>query len=433
MVKIDETFLNKAVKKGLDSLRAGEHLDLQDPDEIGKFIFGILASGLGIEEYHLETLKDKLVGLEAAISDFSVLVKKFDEGKDVTTLLLGYYTSLHQTMRVSMREFTSPKYGVASLPWFALAATMHLKLLGDGIQHGRKWGFTVDEVQFLQETFDNLMKETAAVSHAEIASRHKLFLQNLTGDGSKMSDVPTETLEQWKAVHSDLSAMDEDDVPSLDNMSYVTYAKKTYELGPSHGATFRATMQYDADMTIHVLSYADFWPYLSGKPLTDEALANLDREIFASRGRYDLWLGSHSWWGEPFSVVKRGDNDQITAVYVGGISNVELLQMKYSEDWGAAYGSTGVDPASTTDIEAGDYLSWVDVWFGQKLGCVQFWLNTGSMLREQGRAMNGGTKGLLWYADHQVTSVYGINYESHPPSGLEGIIVGFRSLFLRTD
>jgi hypothetical protein len=47
--------------------------------------------------------------------------------------------------------------------------------------------------------------------------------------------------------------------------------------------------------------------------------------------------------------------------------------------------------------------------------------------------MNGGTKGVLWFADHQVSSVYGINYESHVPSGLEGIIVGFRLLFLRSD
>jgi hypothetical protein len=438
IVKNDEAFLNKAVKKGLDSLRAGEHLDLQDPDEIGKFIFGILALGLElipgygvalaavlnlfsslifqpksaadiweklfkriemlidskIEEYHLETLKDKLAGLDAAISDFSALVKKFDEHKDVTTLLLGYYTSLHQTMIVSMREFTSPKYGVASLPWFALAATMHLKPLGDGIQHGRKWGFSADEVQFLQETFAKLTTETAAVSHAEIASRHKLFLQNLIGDDSETSAVPAETLERWKAVHSDLSAMDEDDVPSLDNKSYMAYAKKIYELGrrkvkpnweglgddkgADQGAKFRATMQYDADMPIHVLNYADFWPYLAGKSLTDEALTNLDREIFASRGRYDLRVNGNSWVEHPFPPFKRGDNEQITAIYVGGISNVELLQMKYGDTWGTAYGSKEVDPPSATDfdLKAGDYLSWVDVWFGQKLGCVQFWLNT---------------------------------------------------------
>ncbi|KAF5578002.1 Delta endotoxin central region subgroup 1 [Fusarium pseudocircinatum] len=494
MVKIDEDFLNKAVKKGLDTLQKGEHLDVEDPNEIGKFIFGILASGLElipgygdalaavlnlfsslifqpksaadiweklfkrieqmidskIEEYHLETLKDKLAGLDAAINDFSALVKKHDEGKDVTTLLLGYFTSLHQTMVVTMSEFTSPKYGVASLPWFALAATMHLKLLGDGIRHGQKWGFSADEVEFLQETFDKLTAENKAISHVEIASRHKLFLENLMLDDSKMNSVPAETIEKWKAVHACLATMDEHAVPAIDNSSYVTYAKTTYEsgrynvkpeweglssmdIGADVGANFRAKMQYDADMTVHVLNYADFWPYLAGKDLTEEALTNLDREIFASRGRYDIRVNGNSWIDKPFPPVKRGDNDQITAVYVGGITNVELLQIKYGNTWGTAYGSDAIDKASTTDldIQAGDYLYWLDVWFGQKLGCAQFWLNNGNKLREVGRS--GSTKGELWFADHQVTSVYGINYESHPPSGLEGIIVGFRPLFLKWD
>ncbi|KAF5975536.1 Pesticidal crystal protein cry3Ba [Fusarium bulbicola] len=492
MVKIDDAFLNKAVKKGLDTIRNGEHLDLEDPNEIGKFIFGILASGLElipgygdalaavlnlfsslifqprsaadiweklfirieqmidskIEEYHLETLKDKLAGLDAAINDFSALVKKRDEGKDVRTLFLGYFTSLHQTMVVSMSEFTSPKYRVASLPWFALAATIYLKPLGDGIRHGRKWGFCADEVGFLQETVDKLTTETAAVSHAEIASRHKAFLENLMLDDSRMSDVPTETLEKWKSVHAYLAAMDEHAVPAIETSSYVTYAKAIYEsgrhnvkpqweglsgcdIGADVGAEFRAKMQYDADMTIHVLNYADFWPYLAGKELTEEALTNLDREIFASRGRYDIRVNGNPWVDKPFPPVKRGENEQITAVYVGGITNVELLQIKYGDTWGAAYGSTAVDPASTTnlDIKAGEYLYWLDVWFGQKLGCAKFWLNNGNMLRELGRS--GSTKGELWFADHQVTCVYGINYESHPPSGLEGIIVGFRPLFLK--
>ncbi|KAF5600678.1 hypothetical protein FPANT_2124, partial [Fusarium pseudoanthophilum] len=44
MVQIDEAFLNKAVKKGLDTLQKGEHLDIKDPNGIGKFIFGTLAS-----------------------------------------------------------------------------------------------------------------------------------------------------------------------------------------------------------------------------------------------------------------------------------------------------------------------------------------------------------------------------------------------------
>ncbi|QGI94938.1 hypothetical protein CEK26_008007 [Fusarium fujikuroi] len=490
MVKIDEDFLNKAVKKGLDTIQKGEHLDLEDPNEIGKFIFGILASGLElipgygdalaavlnlfpslifqpksaadiwekffrrieqmieskIEDYHLETLKENLAGLDTAFGDFSTMVKKHDEGKDVTTLLLGSFASLHQTMIISMSEFTSPKYGVASLPWFALAATMHLKLLGDGIQHGRKWGFSADEVEILQETFDKLTTETAAVSHAEIASRHKLFLENLMLDDSKMSSVPAETLEKWKAVHTYLSSMDDvtHAISAIETSSYVTYAKATYQAGRdnvkpeweglSHqdtgadtGANFRAKMQYDADMTIHVLNYADFWPYLAGKPLTEEALANLDCEIFAGRGRYEP-RGSG-----PFPPVKWGKNEQITAVYVGGITNVELLQIKYGDIWGAAYGSTAVDPASTTnlDTKAGEYLYWLDVWFGQKLGCAQFWLNNGKKLREVGRS--GNTKGELWFADHQVTSVYGVIYEIHPPSGLEGIIVGFRPLFLKWD
>ncbi|KAF4439760.1 mosquitocidal toxin [Fusarium acutatum] len=472
MVKIDEAFLNKAVKKGLDTLQKGEHLDIEDPNEIGKFIFGILASGLElipgygdalaavlnlfswlifqpksaadiwdklfkrieqlinfkIIEYHLETLQDRVAGLDDAITQFSTLVKKHDEGKDVTTMLLAYFVSLHQTMIVSMKEFTSPKYGVASQPWFALAATMHLKLLGDGIQHGRKWGFSADEVEFLQETFDKLTAENKAISHAEIASRHKLFLENLMLDDSKMSSVPAETLEKWKAVHAYLSAMD-DKVPaihSIDNLSYVTYARSVYmsgrdtikpkwkglssmDIGADVGAKFRSKMQYDADMTTHVLNYVEFWPYLAGKPLTDEALTNLDREIFASRGR--------------------GKNDQITAVYGGGITNVELLQMKYGDTWGTAYGCSATDKASTAnlDVKAGDYLYRLDVWFVQKLDCAQFWLNSEEKLREVGRS--GGTEGKLWFADHQVTSVYGINYESHPPSGLEGIIVGFRPLF----
>lgn len=199
------------------------------------------------------------------------------------------------------------------------------------------------------------------------------------------------------------------------------------DTGADTGANFRGKMQYDADMTIHVLNYADFWPYLAGKPLTEEALTNLDREIFAGRGRYEP-RGSG-----PFPPVKRGKNEQITAVYVGGITNVELLQIKYGDTWGTAYGSTAVDPASTTnlDTKAGEYLYWLDVWFGQKLGCAQFWLNNGKKLREVGRS--GSTKGELWFADHQVTSVYEVNYEIHPPSGLEGIIVGFRPLFLKWD
>ncbi|KAF4332811.1 Delta endotoxin [Fusarium beomiforme] len=500
MAKIDEAFLNKAIKKGLDTIRSGEHLDLQDPSEIGKFIFGILASGLElipgygdalaavlnlfsslifqpkaaediwvklferikelvdqeIQEYHLETLKVKLAGLEAAMNNFSNLVEKAENGEDVPRLLYGSFSALNYILTTSIFDFASPNYAVASLPWFALAATLHLKLLGDGIQHGPKWGYSSDEVNFLQETFDKLtasgVVDAVPISHEEIAAKHKQVVQDMIRDAPKIG-VPEETVEIWKAAIFDSSERAQEAIPSLNGQSYVAYAKEIYELGRRHvkpeweglsgddkgaetGATFRAKLQYDADMTIHVLNYVDFWPFLSGKPLTDQAMTNLDREIYASRGRYDISVGGYSWRDQPFPAVPRKPNEQITAVYVGGITNVEMLQMKYGDNWGTPYGSTAIDKATTTEVNVkdGEYIYWVDAWFGHKLGCVQFWSNESKILREVGgQYMNASTKGELWYADHQVTSVYGINYESHPPSGLEGIIVGFRPLYLKSD
>ena len=39
MVKIDKEFLDKVMKRGFDSITKGKSLDLEDPDEIGKYIF----------------------------------------------------------------------------------------------------------------------------------------------------------------------------------------------------------------------------------------------------------------------------------------------------------------------------------------------------------------------------------------------------------
>ncbi|SPJ79458.1 uncharacterized protein FTOL_07849 [Fusarium torulosum] len=403
-----------------------------------------------ITETQMAILKKKIRGLQDNMANYKRIVEDFqgasaeDLDKARDTLKMTHIAFL-SVVRNAIPEFRVEAFAVASLPLFALAANIHLMLLSEGIKHGSAWGYSKKNVETMRAEFQ---QKTSSKGHPggteNCASEQSSLLKGVISAVPDLS-ISTDIVNTWEKAYSDLVApasgyAGNDD--NNDDLDYVTYVNKIYwqgrgqvkpypaELanleyenqGTRAAAKLRSYADYDSGMVMNVLNYAEFWPYLAGGEMPESVMKKLDREIFFGPfGRYT----THASWTESSAATITDRSPRITSVYVRGWDDVDGLQIKYGDSWGYAYGSTTGGKATELPLAEDEYIYWVSVYYGHKLGKVRFWNNKDKAL-ESGSAKNGSYYAAAAPPGYRLTSVYITNWKGATPPGCEGIILGFR-------
>lgn len=200
---INYNFIDKLITQILKATEKGTSLKIEDPDQVGQFVFAILGLGAGlipvvgsslgalcnlfgtiifpggnsteklweklrerveklvdekIAGYHVEILKQKIAGFQANWELYSRYLKDFEDASPgdkahAADTLKSTHIAFMSVLLAGIPEFQVDAYAVASLPLFALVATMYLTLLVDGIQRGESWGYTSGNVATMKALY----------------------------------------------------------------------------------------------------------------------------------------------------------------------------------------------------------------------------------------------------------------------------------------
>ncbi|OTB02053.1 hypothetical protein M426DRAFT_265150 [Hypoxylon sp. CI-4A] len=487
-IEINADFINDIISKVMQAAESGLSLDVNDGDEVGKYVCAILALGaelipvvgealgafisfLGaiffspmsmekiwdylreriealidakIAEYHLKTLKQKILGLQDNMTVYRQYLRDWknatgaDKDKAATTLH-NSHVAFSAVVLAAIPEFQVDDYAVASLPMFALVANMYLALLVDGIKQGEEWGYSPQNIQSMMDQFrSKTTPQDSKTLNDDYLSHQKSALEEAIKAGPELG-VPANVLDTWREAYAVLFEPGKDPKSGNEGLDYVSYSKKIYTQGRSEvkpyssdiqtvggdiACEYRAYADYDTSMIMNVLNYAELWPFMTGDPITESALKNLDREIFfGPYGRYAY----HASWdpSTPPPVNDRGL--PITGLIIRGWDAVDGIQIKQGDTWGSWQGSSTGGAPQQLDLAADEWIESFDILYGQKLVNVKLSTNKGHSI-ENGDAVHGGVNRIGAPPGYEMTSIIITNYESHIPPGCEGIIFGFRSL-----
>lgn len=406
--------------------------------------------GAKIQAHQVHVLKSKIDGFASNMEAFTRVWNDYEKvtgdskAKQAETLRTHHIAFL-AVLRAGIPEFQVEDSSVAALPLFAQAANIHLTLLVDGIRHGVEWGFTSDYVK------DNLKQEFSELTGSAKKSRslnaryrrEEKSNLDLLQDAIKVGEDagwPAELLDTWRVAHDVLAKPTA--LAKRAAINYPTYAKDTYEkgrklvkpyeLGNYHGTgvgealLFNALSDYDSTMIKNVLTYAEFWPYISGEvPMPDSAKKALDREIFS--GPYGRFTEGATWDASKAPpVTQRGAN--ITAVRVRGYDDIDALQVQYGGSWGPLFGNPDGGVESLANLAFDEYIQSIDTHYGFKLGQLTFFSNTNKTYGPYGRGKNSQRTLLVEHEGFGLTSMYITRWAYPTPTGCEGIIFGFRPL-----
>ncbi|OBT52544.1 hypothetical protein VE04_08543 [Pseudogymnoascus sp. 24MN13] len=501
MVKINQKFAKELISKLIEAANGATKLNVHDPDEIAKYALSTLALlaglipeigstvssvitlagqaflpsgseperlwnmlrerieeliGSKISDYHFKMMKAKIEGFQINMNAFSKVCKEYDEAKNenekrkaANTVKTSHIAFLF-VIRGSIPEFQAKDYEVMTLPLFALAATMHLMLLADGIKNGKDWGYSETNISGMRDEFKKLTSPgTVAKFDRQSLSDERYALQDAIKKGTEWG-VPAKVLDTWHEAYSDrfgpktnIDEIIRDIEAKVTHgpSDYVSYVWKYYEEGrkkvvpykphinePENrgitaGARLRAYADYDSRMAMTVLNYAALWPFLAGEKITERGMMFLSREIFYGPfGRCTTVDWNESTPPKPSICSSR-----ITSVYVIGGADIECTCMKYDNTWGHSYGKSCGGKPYQLDLERDEYVKSVETKYGHKLGCLKFVTNKDRFLKcgASRHADKGGSAAPVGY---ELTSVYITQFESHEPGGCEGIVLGFRPL-----
>ncbi|KAG8423098.1 hypothetical protein J3458_000018 [Metarhizium acridum] len=492
---INEKLINDLVAKAAKAAEQGTKLNFEDPDEAGQYMLSILAMATGfipvvgtslsaltgllssvlfpdnstekiwkallerieqlidtkIEKEYLSTLEKTIQGLDDNLDLYGqqseVFKKASGNQKQIAARALGTQHSAFRTsLLLVIPLFQAKSHQVASLPWFAIAANIHLLLLRDGIKHGKEWNYYSDgNIENMKKDFKHWTSPgSAPTEYRKSLSQEASSLKKAISEGKKLG-LPAKLLETWQTTYDEFVESDEnyDDIPST-HIDYVSYVKQVYEegrkkvkpyppvlrpedlnMGAEVAGKMRAYADYDRNMITHVLAYSELWPWMVDGTTPPQVLKNLDREVFCGPfGRY----AKHTTWSETSPPTIDDRRAAITSVYIRGWDDVDCVWIQYGDSWGDCYGSRTAGVLQELALAHDEYITSVGVSYGFKLGSVKFTSNKNRTVKV-GDARNGDkvhvTSAPKGYA---LTSVYITNWESHIPPGCEGIILGFRRL-----
>ncbi|OAA79057.1 Delta endotoxin [Akanthomyces lecanii RCEF 1005] len=429
-----------------------------------------------VQDYHLKTLEAKVKGFQENMVAFTSVWQGYENAEpDIkdrqAEILRMHHTSFLSVVRTSIPDFQLEDYAVPALPWFAFAANIHITLLANGINDGVSWGYTdVFVQQTLRPEFDRKTGSVIATradepsgcsSNTCSSDQRKSELELLANaiNAGESQHWSAELLDTWRTAYSALSVQRRGLLAERENENedYPSYIHRQYTRGRSmvkpyppgtnqaienpgitEAAALRTYADYDAEMIMNVLTYAEFWPYLvHGRDMPISVQENLDREIFS--GPYGRYTEQVPWTtSSPPPVTPRVAN--LTSFIVRAYDDIDGYRQKWGETWSAQYGSGTAGVAHQVDLRPDEFVKNIDVVFGHKLGSLRFTSNKG-VYGTYGAAKNTAFSPTLDTPAYSLnasvnrtgygmSSAYITHWTGATPPGCEGIFFGFRPLVL---
>ncbi|KAM3497325.1 hypothetical protein MY10362_009321 [Beauveria mimosiformis] len=420
-----------------------------DPDAVWNSLRPKIESLIGekMTDGQVKALRQKVQGFADNMAAFTGVFNDYEtatgdnkakQGEALRTHLIAFLSVL----RAGIPEFQIEDYAVASLPLFTQAANIQLSLLADGVRNGEAWGFTKDYVAHtLQKEFDLLTvsssKRVRALRSRDEPSQLDALKECIaTGEAAGWDKALLDTWREALEILSKPTTL----TKRAATLTYPAYVKQYYEKGrgqvkpytgnnfdkgTKEALEFNALSDYDAQMIKNVLTYSEFWPYLTGKKMPDSAKLALDREIFS--GPYGRYTRGAAWDAKNPPPIKPREAN-ITAIKVRSFDDIDAIQVQYGGQWGQLFGNADGGQEALANLAFDEYIQSVDAHYGQKIGKLTFFSNKDKTYGTYGRGLNAGNQTLVKHEGFGLTSVTVTNWEKHAPPGTEGIIFGFRPL-----
>ncbi|OAA36108.1 Delta endotoxin [Beauveria brongniartii RCEF 3172] len=404
--------------------------------------------GAKIQASHVYILQKNVEGFASNMKAFTRVLNDYeqltgdDKAKQGETLRTHFIAFL-AVLRAGIPAFQVNEYAVASLPLFTQAANIHLTLLSDGIRNGEAWGFIKNYRNRLQQEFDELTVSSSKRIRAALRDRDEPSQLDAIKECIAVGEAAgwdAELIDTWKAALETLSKATA--LSKRATLTYPAYAKQYYEKGRtlikpytsisegsdkglSEALALNALSDYDATMFKNVLTYVEFWPYLTGKEMPESAKLALDREIFF--GPYGRYTGGATWNAKNAPpITTRGSN--ITAIKVRSWDDVDAVQVQYGGHWGPLFGDANGGAEHQANLAFDEYIQSIDVLYGQKLGQLTFFSNKDKTHGWYGNGVHTRNRTSIKHQGYGLTSMVVTHWEKHVPPGCEGIIFGFRPL-----
>ncbi|KAM3529272.1 hypothetical protein NHJ13051_001933 [Beauveria bassiana] len=422
----------------------------EDPNAVWNSVRPRIEALIGekLQDSQVKLLRQKVKGFAANMKAFTRVFNDFEKAEGDNKARQGetlrtHHTAFLEVLRAGIPEFQGDDYAVAALPLFTQAANMHLTLLADGVRNGETWGFTQDYISHsLQQEFDELTmsssKRVRALRSRDETSHVDALKECIAaGEAAGWDQV---LLDTWREALETLSKPTA--LTKRATLTYTGYVKEYYQKGRGlvkpytanwysgdRGAAealhFNALSDYDAEMIKHVLTYAEFWPYLAGKEMPDSAKLALDREIFS--GPYGRYTKNAPWnIKTPPPITPRQAN--ITAIKTRHWDGIDALQVQYGGQWGHLFGDAKGGVEAMANLAFDEYIQSIDARYGQKLGQLTFFSNKDKTYGTYGKGVKAGNHTLVKHEGFGLSSMTITNWEKSIPPGTEGIIFGFRPL-----
>ncbi|KAM3498279.1 hypothetical protein MY10362_008392 [Beauveria mimosiformis] len=406
-MKVDADSALSFANAALTAAKDGVAVDITDSDEIFCYMFSIFLIGVGLVP-GVGPLLSSFGGLLGAIAfpkkstDLNAIWNGLREkvetligaeiqashvtGDDKMTgddkekhgeILRTHFIAFLSVLRAGIPAFQVNEYAVASLPLFTQAANIHLALLSDGIRNGEAWDLPKNYVKnSLQQEFEELTVSSSKRIRAAVRDRDEPSQLDAIKECIAVGEAAgwdAELIDTWKAALETLSKATA--LSRRATLTYPAYAKEYYEKGrtmikpytaPLEGSekglsealALKALSDYDATMFKNVLTYAEFWPYLTGKEMPESAKLALDREIFF--GPYGRYTGGATWNAKNAPpITTRGSN--ITAIKVRAWDDVDALQVQYGGRWGPLFGDAKGGAEHQANLAFDEYIQSIDV------------------------------------------------------------------------
>ncbi|KAM3446598.1 hypothetical protein MY3296_009519 [Beauveria thailandica] len=447
-----------------------------------------------IQAHHLDTINSNLRGLVENMAAVRRAYKQFNEAppQDRTRegeLLRSHHNAFLMFLRASIPHFQTKEHAVVSLTDFAMAANMQIIMLGEALRNGLSWGYTTEYLRAIRAELNEktgLGTKVPAVplqrggatlpgtgdSIASRGVRHRLQMQLLfeTIQQGETEGWSAELVDTWRYAYSALgvqrrevssAAGSGNGTAGTENMDYPTYVRKTYEdgrklvrpykLGPDKwrggkiAGVMRAYADYDAVMIARALSFAEYWPYLTGEfEVPDRVYETLDREIYS--GPYGRGADWAPWSKtQPPPVTARIGN--ITSLIVRAGRSIDGFRLASGGHWGYYYGSETEGALHRIDLGADELIDNVDLAFGEKVGALTFLSNkakygpygsprhtTFKSAKWKQALLHNATLGLsVNHTGYSLSSVHCTRWSGVWPAGCEGIFFGFRPSYIAAD